>query len=379
MFMAQLNGDNPGPKSSGPVAVPSPFEDPRRLLLKLLPAIRLCLKWATLCYLVLLTVVLIAMEWFGEKNLVLSVLLFLPPQGFLLPLVVITPLSFLFQRKLCRWQLGAVGLVSFGYMHWHWSWPVTAHGESLTLLTDNIGDRKLGTLQPFLESEQPDLIAYQDAFKLAGPLRKQSPGRFVTNHNEFVLISKFPIKSSGMVPEMVFHKRPLAAWFEVDYHGQSIIIYSVHMPTPRKYFSKLRGRGFLAEAIGGRGIYSGEVLDDYESFWQERIRLAKVLIALLAGEKRPFLVVGDFNMPDHGYLFHLFKPHLTDAFATVGSGYGLTFPGNSFNPLTLFGPWLRLDYIFTGKDWHPLSCHVEPSRNPQHRAVVAKLELNVAN
>ena len=39
---------------------------------------------------------------------------------------------------------------------------------------------------------------------------------------------------------------------------------------------------------------------------------------------------------------------MTDAFTRAGRGWGLTFPGVTRNPLTVFGPWLRLDYFFVG-------------------------------
>ncbi|MBA2594298.1 MAG: endonuclease/exonuclease/phosphatase family protein [Gammaproteobacteria bacterium] len=84
---------------------------------------------------------------------------------------------------------------------------------------------------------------------------------------------------------------------------------------------------------------------------EARIQLAQKLMERLRSEKHPFLVVGDFNAPSPGYIRRIFSAELTDAAAAKGRGYGLTFPGATLNPLSLFGPWLRIDYIFASKNW----------------------------
>jgi vancomycin resistance protein VanJ len=80
-------------------------------------------------------------------------------------------------------------------------------------------------------------------------------------------------------------------------------------------------------------------------------------------------------MPSRGHIHGLFASHLTDAFAACGRGYGLTFPGYTSNPLTLFGPWLRIDYLFAGRGFKPIYCNTERERKSQHRAVAARFEM----
>ncbi len=347
-------------------------------LKKFIRRTRWFLKWATISYVIALPIFLLLVEWWGERSLIFSVLLFVPPQGWLLPLVVLMPLCLLFRPRLCWLHLLAVCVVLFGFMRFHWSsWP-EAKGHTLTVISANIGQRKIHSLNPFFKSEEPDVIVYQDAANFRKILRRENPNATVAGEGQFLLVSKLPVKDFGLVPGLVYRGRPVAAWFELDFDGKPVVIYSIHMPTPRPEFNKLRGRGFLAELIGGKGIYSSEVRTSCRQYWDERFRLADGLIETLRKEQRPFILVGDFNIPDHGHLFGRFKSEFTDVFAAKGCGYGLTFPGLTRNPKTWFGPWLRIDYIFANKNLRPLYCRVEPRQNAQHRAIAAMFEMEPA-
>ena len=105
----------------------------------------------------------------------------------------------------------------------------------------------------------------------------------------------------------------------------------------------------------------------------ERVKLARRLEGVFEREKKPFIVAGDFNMPDHGWIHRFFAARLTDAFATAGSGWGATFPGDSEYPFSFRGPWLRIDYIFAGRGFRPVYARVEQERRSEHRAVAARL------
>jgi endonuclease/exonuclease/phosphatase (EEP) superfamily protein YafD len=107
----------------------------------------------------------------------------------------------------------------------------------------------------------------------------------------------------------------------------------------------------------------------------ERREAAKELADRIARETDPVIVAGDFNTPARGRVYHAFANELVDTFEKRGRGFGFTFPGKTRNPFSLFGPWLRLDIIFAGKDWRVVDHIVEPDRPAQHRAVVSTLEL----
>ncbi len=141
--------------------------------------------------------------------------------------------------------------------------------------------------------------------------------------------------------------------------------------SPRGDFAKLAGLGLLREVAGRNRRRSDDM--SFGEAMTARVQLARDLAGVLSGETRPFVALGDFNMPPDGYVHHVITAGLADCFEKAGRGFGFTFPCDTANPLTLGGPWLRLDYIIAGPGWRALECRVEPDRRSQHRAVVATL------
>jgi endonuclease/exonuclease/phosphatase family metal-dependent hydrolase len=337
--------------------------------------VRAILTWSSVVYLVGVVLVIVVTRWCGERNWITGTLLYFPVGLGFLPLFVLLPLSFLFRRSLCWLHAFTVFVLLFGYQTFHWSFATKPKGKSLRVLTNNIGQRKANSVQPFLNAWSPDIVAFQEARFKDRALKQAYPGWNVAVHDEFAIVTRLPIKTVGYVPGILSHYGYAAAWFELEWEGKPLIVYNVHLPTPRPQFLKMRGHGFVAELIRGGGMYSGEVRKAYQEAMQRRVDDGRALSRVLADEKRPFIVLGDFNMPAPGYLYRQFEPHLVDAFAARGKGFGLTFPGWTRNPLSLFGPWLRIDYIFTSKYFRPLQCETEPRQDAQHLAVAAELEV----
>ncbi len=342
----------------------------------LLKKSRAILKWITFGYLIVLLGLIMMMRWAGERNWITATAIYLPPTSFLLPLGLLVPICLLLNRRLLWFCFFAVVIVFGLYQTPDFSFSHDSAGQKIKVVTNNVGERKPGSVTPFVSAFDPDIIAFQEARNRDKFLRREYPNKFVAVHDEFALVSKWPIKGVGFVPGLFSHYGYAAAWFEVDCGGKSLIIYNIHMPTPRPDFLRLRGKGFLASLVRWEGIYSGSVRSNYKKCMQDRVEEGQKLAEMLSKETRPFLAVGDYNMPDTGYLYRLFNSRFTDVFAAKGKGYGLTFPGFTRNPLSLFGPWLRIDYIFASKQWTPLNCRVESRQNAQHLAVAAELEWN---
>lgn len=334
---------------------------------------RLGLTVASVAYLIGLSALLFLMNWRGERSWILSILIFVPPVIWLFPLIVLVPIQAMVRPRLCWISFGAFLVLAFGYLDFHWAFPDAGRGPGLKLLTNNVGGREFNTLAEFIAKENPDIIALQDSY-FVGNLAKEFPGRSVARQMEFVLVSKTPIRHSGLLA-LHYRGHPIGAWYEVEFQGRPIVVYNIHMPTPRPEFLKLRGYGFVMESIHGKGIYSSKVRKEYGEYGKQRIELARGFVEILQKEKRPFLVAGDFNMPGNGYISGLFRSRFLDAFEAKGRGYGFTFPGATGGVLNIFGSWLRLDYLFTDKNWKVDWCRVEPRSAAEHRAVIAQFEL----
>ena len=340
---------------------------------RLLAAIRWFLACLTALYLVALCLLLGAMIWRGERSWPLSVCLYLPPQGWLLPLLVLTPLCALFRPRLCLWHCLAIAAVCGPFMGLRWSPARAPGGEDLVCVTNNIGDSNGTSLQPFIDEVQPDIIALQEAWYNSPQMKLGFPDRYVKGVDQFLLASWYPIEKGELLLDPVFRGKSAVARFQIRFHERAISIYNVHLPTPRRDIMQLRG-------VVRRMIANPAKIQDpfgwagYPAAVEQRIEQANHLSDLIARDPNPVIALGDFNTPSPGYVHRLIASRAADCFAERGRGYGFTFPGDSVHPVSFFKPWLRIDYVFA-KGWRPVWCRVEPQRRSQHRAVAARLTL----
>ncbi len=329
---------------------------------------------ATWIYATLLVLVLSLLEWRAESFWPFTILLFAPPQVFLAPAIALAIACIYFRH----WRLSAVLaacalLVVFGYMGLrHRSSRPSAPGD-LTLVTHNIGQGNRQQFYGFLDATKPEIILLQDAKNRGPEFQKRYPDSYVNSRGEFVCISRYLIQQAHVLPEPNWHGKPVMARYELSYHGHPLILYNVHLPTPRNQLSLFLGARAALAMFGEEELPGGK--DTLHEWNAQRVELYHAAADVFAKESAPFLVAGDFNMPDHGSLYHRFCSGLTDSFATVGSGCGFTFPGGMGRVAGLLGPWLRIDYIFGGRGCWPVTCGPESGILSQHRAVVARISV----
>ena len=112
-----------------------------------------------------------------------------------------------------------------------------------------------------------------------------------------------------------------------------------------------------------------------EGWWHAQIGHAQTILKRAEAETLPCIIAGDSNAPAMGYIHYLFTRKFTDSHEAAGSGCGLSFPGATHNPLSLGGPWMRIDKILANQQWQALWNKAEPDRPSQHRAVAASFAL----
>lgn len=303
--------------------------------------------------------------------------LYVSPAVFLLPLAVLLPLGLLFDWRTLFAGVFCAALVFVFYEGLEWNRPraPSVPERALRIVCNNIGGRRDHRLTPFVERHNPDLILLQEATGRGGGYARQYGERdlHTAHHGEFVFASRFPILESELLEDIVCHGRPVAARFVTEWDGRPLVVYNVHIASPRRLLYKLRGRGAIAQLLHDLGFGAGR---DYEAgrLVAERLAAARALLKRIAEEEAPVIVGGDFNVPARGRAYCLFAGEFQDTFAKRGRAYGFTFPGQTRNPLSLFGPWLRLDIVFASRDWRVLDARTEAGRPPQHLAVFAKVE-----
>jgi endonuclease/exonuclease/phosphatase family metal-dependent hydrolase len=326
-------------------------------------------------YTICLTLLFLGMEFMGERCWPIAIMLYLPQRLFLLPLIVLIPAALLAEVTLGSYVMLGTALIIF---LWHVPFYPGMGGSpgrlQMKVITNNYAQNHGLPIQPFIVAEDPDFVGLDDSGNQGAIMQKSFPARHVYTVGQFVLISKAAVKSATSLSWPLWRGHPVAAVFEVPWQGEDIAIYTVHLPTPRGDFAKLEGIGLLKE-IAGRNRRRSDGMSFGEAM-TARVELGREMAQVFAAEKRPFVAMGDFNMPPDGYVHRVVSYGLLDCFEQAGRGFGFTFPCDTWNPLTLGQPWLRIDYILAGPGWHANDCEVEPDRRSQHRAVMAVLSRN---
>jgi len=353
------------------------------LIALLLRFLRQVTAFLTVAYLAALLVVCVGMRFVGEQNITTAFSLYLPQVTWLLPLLFLLPLSLLFHR-LC-FIVNATALVLAVWLWMGYQWRSAGAQDApkggppvLSLLTNNRGQHMNQSLLPFKNAMRPDLLLLQEASgRAAGFLASPDYVEFTHGQSvgEHTLLSRHPVLEARLLDAHPAGNQARAARFVIDWQGTKVSVYSVHLMTPRQVLASYRRGAFLFGVLGLPGTpWVGKRLA-YQEFWDRQMADARHLLEAVQSDANPVLVAGDFNAPHAGHLHRMVTAVLQDAHAEAGSGFGFSFPGTTSSPLSLGGPWLRIDYVFHGSQWRTLECVTEPDRPSQHRAVFARMAL----
>lgn len=358
----------------------------KKLITKIARGFRLLFTIFGLGYTILLLAAAGLMRMVGENNVSLAFFLYLPQIIWLSPLPVLLLPALIWQRKLFIVLMATALFFTWSVLGYRFGPEVpladsSRDDDTLTVLTYNRGQNASQSLQPFKNLIKPDLLALQEAGGRAPGYAKAEDYEefpYAAGQDQFVLLSKYPIIDTIAVT-LPFgdHEETVAARFEIDWNGTPIAVYNVHLPTPRDILAYYRRGAFVYGIIGVPGTPWSEKRKKNQAYWDSRLDLSRALVAHLKEEKLPMIVVGDFNAPHAGYNHRLFNSFLQDSHKKSGGGFGYTFPGITRNPLSLYGPWMRIDYVFCDDNWSSLRCTTEKKRPSQHRALAATLKLKV--
>jgi endonuclease/exonuclease/phosphatase family metal-dependent hydrolase len=361
------------PDSAASTATLIASDHPSKGWRRVLRWLRAFAKWLTILYAVALVVLLPALEWWGERNWLLSLLLYAPAQLLLAPLVFLTPFCLLVLRP--RWivlHLACAAAVGLVYMTYRSTGVSSASSIGLRVITHNVGQGSWEQFAAFSRRHTPDLILLQDIRSEGPKYARLYPGMHTMTRGEFCIFSRLPIRTADVVVRPVWRGRVIAARFEIADANRPFAVYNVHLPTPRSQFNRFLSKRVMTDLVGDEDRAGG--FASYREWINARRELAQELENVFAKEKLPFLACGDFNTPDHGFIYHLFARRMTDAHAKAGHGYGMTFPCDVKPVANRLGPWLRIDYAFVGPGWKPVYCETDNGTRSQHRAVMVHLE-----
>lgn len=288
-----------------------------------------------------------------------------------------------------RWGLalgcgGALACVLVRGMGGVWSGECApAEGPHLTVVSfnSNSGSVALERMEELLRDVAPEVVALQElpvrmvrGDRLAGaPLlvpmlqagyRLAESERVGWRTSLLPTFSRLPPKG---VPQLLSGTRPRGRWqsggvarMEVEWHGQRVAIYNVHLHS----FGSERPweNGGLFSPTAWK-----KALGTYRGDFRERAEQARVLRRWLEEEPLPYLVCGDLNSTPANWVYGHLVGGLQDSFGTAGRGWGMTYPARL--------PLFRIDYILASSHWRVHRAYVYRGLSSDHRPVVAELSL----
>lgn len=347
--------------------------------------LRLAVRLTVLLYLIALAAVALSISHFGQANVTTATLMYLPSPIWLLPGVALLLPSLLFDRKSFLLLIISGGFFFTSHLNYQWRSERPLEDpepfEKLRLLSWNRGQSGSTSLSTLKAGLKPDFILLQDARGRAARYRLDANYRefreFVDT-GEFAMISRWPVLASENLTMNGDNGSVVtlgAARFVTVYAGTRIILYSIHLPSPRDAL-EATGRGaFLLGILGLPGTSLETKKLHYQAFWDGQMLKAAEILRRIRQETDPVIIAGDFNTPALGPVYKLYADIFQDAHLQAGSGFGHTFPGDTRNPIALFQPWLRLDQMFASQDWQVLNCQPQPVK-AQHLPVFGIFKLH---
>lgn len=330
------------------------------------------LKISPILYSVVMVGGLVYTKSVGENYWLSTALLYAPPGVFLAPLLLLIPATLIWDWKQCPLHVVTAIVVIHYFMEWKWGPGLDQNKSDFTVITNNVGQNNRTSFRSFQEKHHPDVILLQDIGGRVYQYQKTFPGYYAAASGEFGLLSRHRILDAKLVDEL---ERPVAARFVIEVDGEEIVLYNVHLPTPRDALGLLRGNGLRYSILTGGGVFSSYARDQLQDFMDRSKRMAERIAASAEAESAPVILGGDFNAPAQGRIAKVFSDKFIDAHERKGWGCGFTIPGRTHNPFSLFGPFLRIDHIYSNTQLLPVGSEVEQDRPSQHRAVGAGFDL----
>jgi endonuclease/exonuclease/phosphatase family metal-dependent hydrolase len=142
-------------------------------------------------------------------------------------------------------------------------------------------------------------------------------------------------------------------------------LHHVHPISPREGFYAVRGHGLRHELLSGH-VFAGE----WAAAVAQNTTLRSLQLGAVAAKARErterVLIVGDTNLPEGSRLLHELFGGYVDGFASVGNGFGYTFPADR-------RPWMRIDRMLASPDLAFSSFSTLTEKVSDHLCIAARI------
>jgi endonuclease/exonuclease/phosphatase (EEP) superfamily protein YafD len=311
-------------------------------------------------YLGVVLVLWILIETVGDDWWLSTVALFGPRWVWATPLIVLVPAALLLRPRSLWVLLNAAAVVVVPVMGFCLPWGrfgAEPQAEfTIRVMTCNMGASLIDpvALAALITETRPDIVAVQEGSVEALPVSAWRTGWDVRT----TLASRYPIRKVKTHSYDELRGGGFVTCFDLETPLGIHHFVNLHLATPREGLESVKTRGWR----GASDLRNSITLRTGDS------ELASHWTGQLAG---PVLIAGDFNMPVESAIYRRFWSPYTDAFSSVGLGFGYTKFTNWFGA--------RIDHVLAGPGWHPRRCWVGPNVGSDHRPVIADLAWVGAN
>ncbi len=330
------------------------------------------LSWG---YLAAICSVFLLLQLVSEGWWLSTVLVYLPRSPWLLPALILLPVSLYWNWKVSFVNLATLLLILGPVMNLQCGGffrpEVDKSAYRFTVVSCNVQSFRPDFRKVVNEMHRidPDVILFQEAFEDHPLVETFFEGWNVHRVDEYLVASKLPLKfiDTCFVPGF---ERVTVARYEVETPQGPVALFNVHQTSPRRSLTNVRPWSLLT----GSGVDSVEqetTLRDVEAM--------KTRVFTQLKDRQPRIIAGDFNMPNDSSLFRTHWGDLSDAYGISAVGYGYTSPCQTKNVWPNNTPWAQVDHILTSHDWQVERCWIGQSGGSDHRLMAAQLRLPVRN
>lgn len=299
-------------------------------------------------------------------------LLFSPRWIWIVPLLLVLPLTILFRRR-WAWLAAATGFfVLFQLMGFCIPWRTAfAHASgkgTVRIVTANLHGREVdaAVLNDFLSRTHPDVVVLQEFEPGTVLPYVEQPGWHQEYAGQMLIASRWPLGPGKVLNLKELPETPVERSRHINVWGIATrwIVYSpaeiagtfqldgVHLISPHAALSLTRKDRDQAEML----------LDDNATRREHELNVLRQHVDEVPG---PTIILGDFNTTDDSPIFRENFADYSDAFTTAGLGFGASYAKHR--------TWIRIDHILFDPTWTCRRCYTSGDVGSGHRAVLAEL------
>ena len=298
----------------------------------------------------------------GDSNALGMLLLFGPRWLLVFPWLLLVPLAFMKSKGLVITAL--VGAVVTLFYVSGFEVPVPSAlkggagaGKALRVVTYNTdGSTSLASrIDTDMLAWNADVIVMQDcAPQVAAAMQEAASVPRVPYQvyvaSEFCVATRLALRAPVRVEGS--RKEGRALGFSVAWQGTTVSVGTVHLPSPRS-------------ALWAARKGSGDLLE--ESVQQRADASVAIASWLLANQRNPVIVGGDFNLPAESKALRRDWGSLRNAFSEAGWGFGHTMFAGRHR--------VRIDHVLVSREFTVRGARVLSGFPSEHQPVVAELEI----